>query len=230
MQPILGLSVLEVVLLYLVPVVAALVVWLLFSLVLYLLIRSSLEFDFKHDLLRKVEAKAALRSGRPLSYLYVAMLLMADNCIQATFLYRVSRFFAARGWRTPAQLIHAFSKLVTHTDISPWAQIGPGFYLYHGLGTVIGKGTKIGRRAIVCQGVTTGHGPVLGDDVSLWAGSKVIGRVVIGDRAEVGANGVVTRDVPPDCVAVGVPATRFLPKGGTETDDVQEIEAVRIST
>jgi serine O-acetyltransferase len=82
------------------------------------------------------------------------------------------------------------------------------------LGTVIGKGSTIGRNALICQDVTIGGGASLGDDVKLWAGAKVIGRVAVGDRSEVGANGVVVRDVPPDVVAVGVPATRFLPKVG----------------
>jgi serine O-acetyltransferase len=111
-----------------------------------------------------------------------------------------------------ARFVHSVSKLITHTDISPNAEIGPGFYLYHGLGTVIGKGTRIGSEAVICQNVTTGGGPVLGDAVKLWAGAKVIGRVTVGDRSEVGANGVVVDDVPSDVIAVGVPATRFLPK------------------
>src|SRR5207248_11582152 len=108
------------------------------------------------------------------------------------------------------QAVHSFSKLVTHADISPEANIGRGLYLYHGLGTVIGKGTTLGERALVCQGVTTAKGPTLGDDVTLWAGAKVVGRVTVGDRSEVGANAVVTSDVPSDCLAVGVPATRFI--------------------
>jgi serine O-acetyltransferase len=84
-------------------------------------------------------------------------------------------------------------------------------YFYHGLGTVIGKTTLIGKRALICQGVTTAAGPVIGDEVALWAGAKVIGKVKVGDRVEVGANAVVIRDVPSDSLAVGVPA-RVMPK------------------
>jgi serine O-acetyltransferase len=118
--------------------------------------------------------------------------------------------------------LHAFSKLVTHIDISPQASIGPGLYLYHGLGTVIGKGSMVGRNAVICQNVTLGGGPTIGDDVRLWAGAKVIGRITVGDRAEVGANGVVVSDVAPDMIAVGVPATRHLPKRPSEPPDLTD--------
>jgi serine acetyltransferase len=209
----LALTVVDLAIVWLVPIGFFLALWLLGSLVVYLAIRSPLDFDFKHDLIRKFEEKRRLPSGSPrLSYGLVAGWLAGDNCIQAAFLYRVSRFFVTKGLRPLARVVHAFSKLVTHADISPWSSIGPGLYLYHGMGVVIGKGTTIGERALICQGVTTGKGPTLGDDVKLWAGAKVIGRVTVGDRSEVGANAVVISDVPADCIAVGVPATRFLPR------------------
>ncbi len=56
---------------------------------------------------------------------------------------------------------------------------------------MIGKGTTIGRNGDRLSNVTTGERPTIGDDVRLWAGAKVIGRVTLGDRAEVGTNGVV---------------------------------------
>ena len=98
---------------------------------------------------------------------------------------------------------------MTHLDVSPQAEIGRGVYFYHGLGTVIGKGSRIGERALICHGVTTGGrggAPVIGDDVSIWAGAVVIGRITVGDRVEVGANAVVIKDVPADSIAIGVPA------------------------
>ena len=79
-----------------------------------------------------------------------------------------------------ARAVHSLSRFLTHTDISPRAEIGPGLYLYHGMATVVGKGTVIGRNAVICQQVTTGGGPTIGNDVTLWAGAKVIGRVTVG--------------------------------------------------
>jgi serine acetyltransferase len=210
----LGLTALDLATVWLVPIGFLVALWLVAAFVVYLAVRSPLDVDFKHDLVRRFEDKRKLRSGSPrLSYALVARLLAGDNCVQATLLYRISRWLAARRLRLLAETVHAFSKLVTHTDISPWANLGRGFYLYHGLGTVIGKGTTIGERALVCQGVTTGRGPVIGDDVKLWAGAKVIGRVTVGDRSEIGTNAVVVSDIPSDCIAVGVPATRFIPRG-----------------
>ena len=210
----------EVIVIYLVPVAAFVALWLLVSLALWAGVRSRLDFDFKHDLVRKVEEQRALpsRAGRRLTFPYVALLLLGDNCIQAALLYRVSRFFATHGMRPLAEAVHAFARFATHADLSPWAEISPGLYLYHGLGTVVGKGTVVGRGALISQGVTLGGGPVVGDDVKLWAGAKVIGRVTVGDRSEVGANAVVVRDVPPDSVAVGVPA-RARPRGPAEGRD-----------
>ncbi len=218
MEGVLALTALDLVIVWLVPIAFLVALWLAASLVVYLAVRSPLDFDFKHDLFRKFEGKRRLPSGASrLSFGLVARELAGDNCVQATLLYRISRFFATRRMRPLAETVHAFSKLVTHTDISPWSTIGRGFYLYHGLGTVIGKGTTIGERALVCQGVTTGRGPTLGDDVKLWAGAKVIGRFTVGDRSEIGANAVVVSDVPPDCIAVGVPATRFIPRAESRT-------------
>jgi serine O-acetyltransferase len=167
--------------------------------------------------------KQKLRSGRGLrlSYPYVLALLTLDNGIQAAFLHRVANRFARGKLRALAAVIHAFSKLLTHIDISPRAEIEGGVYFYHGAGVVIGKATVIGRRVTICQGVTTGGGrPRIGDDATLWAGAKVIGDVTIGERAQVGANAVVLQDVPADCIAVGVPATRFLPLNQPETPAV----------
>ena len=133
-----------------------------------------------------------------------------------------SEHLGSRRLGSLARAVQAFSKFLTHIDISPRAEIGPGLYFYHGLGTVIGKGTRVGRNALICQNVTLGGGQTIGDDVRLWAGAKVIGRVTIGDRAEIGANGVVVAHVPPDTIAVGVPATRHLPKQSSGAPDLDD--------
>lgn len=177
-----------------------------------LLARSRRDSDLREDVLRRYRARANNRPDTRLSLGFVGR-LMADQAVWATVLYRLSRWLIRRRLEPLAHVVHAIGKVVTHADLNPRADIGPGFYLYHGLGTVIGRGSRLGRNALVCQGVTTGGGHVrIGDDVSIWAGAKVIGDVTVGDRCDIGANAVVIRDVPPDTAAVGVPATRYVPK------------------
>jgi serine O-acetyltransferase len=221
-----SLTPVDLVIVYAIPIAAFLFVLLLLVMAVYVALKLPVDFDFKQDLMRKYEAKSKLPSGadQRLSFLYVLRLLVGDNCVQATFLYRLSRLLARRRLRLFAEAVHAFSKFLTHIDISPWAEVGPGLYLYHGLGAVIGKGSRIGARALVCQGVTTGEGPLIGDDVHLWAGAKVIGKVTVGDRVEVGANAVVIRDIPADSLAVGVPA-RVVPRRRGPADEDARLEA-----
>lgn len=202
-----GLTATDLLVVYLIPVAAVVALWLLLAVLLYALVRLNIDVNLRQDLLRKYSDKEGLPSmrGQKFSLAYTAKILAGDNCIQATFLYRIARFLARRGLRVPAEMLHAFSKFLTHLDVSPWADIGPGVYFYHGSGTVIGKGASIGRRALICQGVSVG-GATIGDDVKLWAGAKVIGPVTIGDRSEVGANSVVIGNVPSDSVVFGIPA------------------------
>jgi serine O-acetyltransferase len=220
----LGLSIFDLLVIYAIPLLALVFAWLIVSMALYLVIRMPARLASKDDLLRKYEDKRSLPSGpRRLTFRYVAMLVAADNCVQATLLYRLSRFFALRRVHVLAGAVHAFSKFLTHVDISPYADIGPGVYFFHGVGTVIGKGTVIGSRALICQGVTTGAGPSIGDDVRLWAGAKVIGKISVGDRAEIGANAVVIRDVPADSTAVGVPARVVVKRQGLDGDGTEGV-------
>jgi serine acetyltransferase len=209
-----GISVLDLILIWGLPLALLVGCYLVGVFVVFVLIRSRVQTKFKADVLYKFERKRKLRSGRglKLSFPYVLALLTLDNGIQAALLYRMSHWFANRRIRSVAEVIHSFSKFLTHIDIAPRAEIDGGIYFFHGTGAVIGKSTVIGQRVTVCQGVTTGTGrPQIGDDVVLWAGAKVIGDVRIGARSQVGANAVVTRDVPADCIAVGVPATRLRP-------------------
>lgn len=116
-----------------------------------------------------------------------------------------------------AGLLKQVNQVITGADIAPDAVIGPGLVLYHPNGVVVGSGARIGDGAVLQQGVTIGGagGPRragtvqthLGHRVFLGAGARVIGAVEIGDDVVVGANAVVTKSVPSDSIAVGVPAT-----------------------
>jgi serine acetyltransferase len=209
----LSITVVDVTVVYLLPVAAVVALWLTTSAWVLLLTRFSrapIRGDFEHRLRGQHGKRSG--AGRRLSFAYVSFSIAGDNCVQATVLYRLAAFLVRHRLRFAAQIVHAFSKFLTNIDISPHAQIEPGLFIYHGLGTVIGKGTRVGRDVLVCQNVTTGGGPTIGDGVKLWAGVKVIGRVTVGDGSEIGANGVVVTDVPANVIAVGVPATTLIPK------------------
>lgn len=89
--------------------------------------------------------------------------------------------------------------------------IGPGFYMEHGFSTII-VAKRIGANAYINQQVTIGFRndsagyPVIGNNVRIGAGAKVLGGITLGDNVTVGANAVVVKDVPANCVVVGVPA------------------------
>lgn len=131
--------------------------------------------------------------------------------VRAVAYYRAGHALARRGLLPLAYLLRSRALAKTGAEINPLAVIGPGFNLVHTAGVVIGPHVTIGARAWLFQGVTLGCGsrpgqPTIGDDVLLGAGAKVLGGVSIGDRAKVGANAVVTHDVPADATAVGMPA------------------------
>ena len=117
--------------------------------------------------------------------------------------------------RFVAKLVRVPLWFFLHVHISVEARIGPGLCLPHPFSIVMGAQTEIGENCTVFHEVTLGRGPLpgepkLGDHVVLFVGARVLGGVVIGDRAEIGANCVVTRDVPARCVVVT--PSRVLPQ------------------
>lgn len=108
-------------------------------------------------------------------------------------------------------------KSVPGLDLSG-TEIGPGLFISHGQGTVL-SAERIGANLWVHQGVTIGwdyqgaRRPVIGDNVFIGAGAKILGAVTVGDGARIGANAVVVCDVPAGATAVGIPA-RVRPPGG----------------
>jgi len=90
------------------------------------------------------------------------------------------------------------------------AQFGPGFVLIHSYGVVINASVRGGADVKIEHLVTIGaerdQSPVLGSNVFIGAGAKIVGGVTVGDNVRIGANAVVTKDVPSNCTAVGVPA------------------------
>lgn len=113
-------------------------------------------------------------------------------------------FYYRLGWfsRTLYFLCRPMSTLYIRTK-----SIGPGLFIQHGFATII-SAEKIGRNCWINQQVTIGYSndtdcPVIGDNVAIYAGAKIVGKVKIGNNSVIGANAVVTKNVPANCVVVG---------------------------
>jgi serine O-acetyltransferase len=128
--------------------------------------------------------------------------------------HRVAHGLWKRGLKFPARLLSQVSRFCTGVEIHPGARIGRRFFIDHGMGVVIGETAEIGDDVLMYHQVTLGgtslekvkRHPTVGNNVLIGMGAKVIGAITIGDNARIGANAVVTRDVPADATAVGIPA------------------------
>jgi serine O-acetyltransferase len=123
--------------------------------------------------------------------------------------------------RKLARSRHLLWSIVTQSDIEPRATLGQRLMLPHPNGVVIHEDAVIGDDCMIMQQVTIGmigdgEVPTIGNNVYIGAGAKIIGKISVGDGARIGANAVVTQDVPANFTAVGVPA-RIIARGTTGT-------------
>jgi serine O-acetyltransferase len=139
----------------------------------------------------------------------LARALLSDGT-SAMILYRAMRFCQRLRLSPLAAILYRVNAGIGHAVIGRGADFGPGFVILHSFGVVINSQVRGGRNVVIEHGVTIGaekgQSPILGDDVFIGAGAKVIGAVRIGSRAKVGANAVVTKDVPEGATVVGIPA------------------------
>lgn len=152
----------------------------------------------------------------------------AENAIvysglHAIWSHRIAHVLWQKNLKGPARLLAQFTRFLTGVEIHPGATIGRRFFIDHGMGIVIGETAEIGDGVMLYHGVTLGgqvltqtkRHPTVEDDVVIGAGAKVLGPITIGKGSAIGANAVVTKDVPANHIAVGIPATNR-PRGADE--------------
>ena len=134
--------------------------------------------------------------------------------LHALFFHRIANLL----WRCHLYLIARFishiSRFLTAIEIHPAAKIGKRFFIDHGVGVVIGETAEIGDDVHIYHQVTLGavtskkvkRHPTVGNGVVIGAGAKLLGPIIIGDNAKIGANAIVINDVAPNASMVGIPA------------------------
>lgn len=160
---------------------------------------------FHEDIQSVFERDPAARSTLEVLFCYPGL--------HAVWGHRITHWLWTHRLRLVARWLSQLLRGFTGIEIHPGAQIGPRLFIDHGMGVVIGETAEVGENVTLLHGVTLGgtslrrekRHPTLGDNVVVGAGAKVIGAFRIGDGSRIGAGSVVVREVPPNCVVVGVP-------------------------
>ena len=150
--------------------------------------------------------------------------------VKAIFFHKIANFFSVAKFHLIARIISQFSRFLTGIEIHPKAKIGKNLFIDHGMGVVIGETSEIGDNVTIYHMVTLGgispsidsndqrnvkRHPTLKNNVVVGSGAQVLGPVIVGENAKIGANAVVTKDVPENAVMVGIPAKNV----GTTTEE-----------
>jgi len=152
--------------------------------------------------------------------------------IKAILLHRIANFFCVAKFDLIARVISQFSRFLTGIEIHPKAKIGKNLFIDHGMGVVIGETSEIKDNVTIYHMVTLGgispsinsndqrdikRHPTLEDNVVVGSGAQVLGPVTVGKNAKIGANAVVTKDVPENAVMIGIPAKNINTKSESDS-------------
>ena len=142
--------------------------------------------------------------------------VLTSSAFRSIYFYRVLNNPQIKKRRFLKKIIWIIGLILNEINIPPSAKIGGGLLIPHGKCIIIHNKSIIGKNVTISQGVTIGGNifkkkngrtsPIIGDNVLLSAGSKILGPVLIGENSIIGANAVVITDIPKNSVAVGVPA------------------------
>ena len=168
-------------------------------------------------------------------------LILTYPGVKAVFFHRIANFFSTAKFDLIARIISQFSRFMTGIEIHPKAKIGKNLFIDHGMGVVIGETSEIGDNVTIYHMVTLGgiapsinsdnqrnvkRHPTIENEVVIGSGAQVLGPVTVGCCAKIGANAVITKDVPEKAVMVGIPAKNvgiadieFKPYGITPDSD-----------
>ena len=150
--------------------------------------------------------------------------------VKAVLFHKIAHFFCIAKFDLVARIISQFSRFLTGIEIHPKAKIGKNLFVDHGMGVVIGETSEIGDNVTIYHSVTLGgispsidsneqrnmkRHPTLKNNVVVGSGAQVLGPIIVGENAKIGANAVVTKDVPENSVMVGIPAKNM---GTVQTD------------
>ena len=157
-------------------------------------------------------------------------LILTYPGVKAIFFHKIANFFATAKFDLIARIISQFSRFLTGIEIHPKAKIGKNLFIDHGMGVVIGETSDIADNVTIYHMVTLGgispsinsndqrevkRHPTLHDNVVVGSGAQILGPVIVGKNARIGANAVVTKNVPENAVMVGIPAKNV----GTATEE-----------
>ena len=147
--------------------------------------------------------------------------IMTYPGVKAVFFHRIANFFSIAKFNLIARMISQLSRFLTGIEIHPKAKIGKNLFIDHGMGVVIGETSEIGDNVTIYHMVTLGgispsinsdnqrnvkRHPTLMDNVVVGSGAQILGPVTVNRNAKIGANAVVTKNVPENAVMVGIPA------------------------
>ena len=148
-------------------------------------------------------------------------LILTYPGVKAVFFHRIANFFSIAKFHLVARIISQFSRFLTGIEIHPNAKIGKNLFIDHGMGVVIGETSDIGDNVTIYHMATLGgiapsinsdnqrnvkRHPTLKENVVVGSGAQILGPIIVGKNAKIGANAVVTKDVPENAVMVGIPA------------------------
>lgn len=153
--------------------------------------------------------------------------------LHAIWLHRIAHHFYLKDWVVFPRLLNTFSRFLTGIDIHPGAKLGPGLFIDHGMGLVIGETAELGSNVTLYQGVTLGgtgkekgkRHPTIGNNVVVSSGAKVLGSFKVGENSKIGSGSVVLKEVPPNSVVVGVPG-RVVTRNGVRIASNNDAESM----